>query len=302
MDVPKPTIDQVCAAVSEYSAPVEIGCGGFKTVFRAYHNGNPEVLKFIGLPTGSDLSPDAKAFRDECLGRAKREIKLLGQCKSSTIVKLGTLEPQLISIGEVDYVVYSEESLEGNDLGKLIKTNVEKPSATECIELLKSLISAIVELWSLGIIHRDIKPQNVIKLNDQKRPFVVLDLGIAFSVIDTALTFNAMNRLPPATFRYIAPEMANPGFRSTLDYRSDLYSAALTVFEYASHVHPIAKDGDDSLKTIARAITDAPKSLFQLRNDLPVAFCQLIDQLLKKKPALRPSNPQLLLTRLDQLI
>jgi serine/threonine protein kinase len=247
------------------------------------------------------MSPEVMAFRKECLSRAIREAKLLGQCESPFIVKLGLLAPQKLEIDGFDYVVYSEEYLNGPDLWKLINDNGERPPLLECVDLMKCLILAIQQLWSNGVIHRDIKPQNVIKLSDPKRHFVLLDLGIAFSLVDTALTFNAQHRLPPATIKYLAPEMINPNFRASLDYRSDLYCAALTVYEYAAHQHPLSKGDGDLFQTISRAVTKAPEHLARLRDDLPSDFCTLVDQLLKKKPALRPSNVKRLLTQLENL-
>lgn len=301
MQIPHPTLDQVIQALPNYVDTEEIGRGGFKTVFKALRGDTWEVVKFIGLPKDSAMSPEAKAFRDECLGRAMRETKVLGNCESPFIVKLGALEPKILEIDGFDYVAYSEEYLDGPDLWKLILAGGERPAQSECTKLLECLIRAIEELWSRGVIHRDIKPQNVIKLDNPERPFVLLDLGIAFSLVDTALTFDERNRLPPATYKYLAPEMANPGFRANLDYRSDLYSAALTVFEYAAHEHPLAKGGDDLFRTISRAVQEPPKSLSRLRGDLSTVFCMIIDQLLKKKPVLRPANLEQLLTRLEKL-
>ena len=84
--------------------------------------------------------------------------------------------------------------------------------------------------------------------------------------------------------------MANPNFRGNLDFRTDLYTIALTVFEYAAGQHPIAHDSDDPIRTVSRALHESPKPLQNFRPDFTPEFCKLVDQLLKKKPALRPAN------------
>lgn len=151
---------------------------------------------------------------------------------------------------------------------------------------MRCLLEAVKEIWSMRYIHRDIKPANVIKLNDPDRPFVLIDLGIAFGLLESGLTVQGV----PCTARYLAPEMGNPKFRGNLDYRTDLYTVALTVFEYSAGQHPIARDSDDPIRTVTRALHQPAKPLHDLRPDFSPKFCQMIDQLLKKKPALRPAN------------
>jgi serine/threonine protein kinase len=153
------------------------------------------------------------------------------------------------------------------------------------------LIIAIDELWGeFKTVHRDIKPGNVMKTSELERPFVLLDLGIAFGAEGTALTVGASHRPPVATYRYFAPEMAKPDFRQNLDYRADLYASALTVFEYAAKKHPLAQDRDDLFQSVTRAISQAPESLKVRRPDFSDEFCELVGQMLKKTPALRPGN------------
>ncbi len=297
MSTPNLTEAQVAALCLEYSGVTKIAHGGFKTVYRAERDGVTEVIKVIAIPDG-DGTEDQVRFRDECIGRVKREVHILTQCTSPYLVKTGTLELSAHEVDGHDYVIYSEEFLDGDDLWRILRAATDRPDEAEAKRLLFCLIKAIEEIWSLKVIHRDIKPGNVVKLDDPDRPFVLLDLGIAFSLIETGLTFNAGFRPPPATYRYLAPEMGDPGFRSSLDFRADLYTAALTVFEYSSGEHPIARDGDDAMLTVTRALRLAPKSLGAVRRDFSPDFVRLIDQLLKKKPALRPAN----LTRLIEFL
>lgn len=295
MQTPPLTVDQVAALCPDFSDLQEIGAGGFKTVYRALREGQPEVIKVISIPRADD--PDLEKFREECLGRVRREVGILQQCQSPFLVKLASLPLEAHEVNGDLYAIYSEELLDGPDLWKLIRNKAPLPSEEEAKLLMNCLLKAIQEIWSLRYIHRDIKPANVIKLDDANRPFVLIDLGIAFGLLETGLTYNAAFRDPPATFRYLAPEMANPAFRTTIDYRSDLYTAALTVFEYTAGRHPIARDSDDLVRTVTRALHDAPQPLQKLRPEFSREFCGLIDQLLKKKPSLRPAN----LSRLIQL-
>jgi serine/threonine protein kinase len=130
----------------------------------------------------------------------------------------------------------------------------------------------------------------------------VLDLGIAFSVADTPLTFDASQRLPPGTYRYLAPEMLQPGFRDSIDFRSDIYTAAMTVYEYAAGLHPLAKNKDDLIATLSRIVRESPKSLGEYRADLTPFLIGTVDQMLKKIPALRPSNINMLIDKLERNI
>jgi serine/threonine-protein kinase len=228
----------------------------------------------------------------------RREIEALAKCQRPEIVKLGQIPATDIVIQNEDYIAYTEEFLEGKNLGEIIAAKAPKPDEQELRTLFVSLLAAIKELWGHGYVHRDIKPLNVIKHNQPDRPFVLLDLGIAFSIRETALTFNPNERIV-ASFRYLAPEMMNFGFRENLDYRSDLYTAALTVFEYAVQQHPLARSQDDMMRTISRALHQPPTPLKQARPDLSDFLCQTVDQMLKKKPALRPANLNLLITQLQ---
>lgn len=269
--------------------------GGFKAVFSAMAGAKKEALKLIHIPPVANPSKEDEVLaQKESKGRVRRELGLLGKIKCPEIVKLGSLAPTEVQIEGSDFIAYTEEFLDGKDLWDILTARGAKPSEDELRALFTSLITAIEELWGQHkTVHRDIKPLNVMKLADPKRPFVLIDLGIAFVVGETALT----NAGVPRTNRYMAPEMIQANFRDSLDYRSDLYTAALTIYEYAAQRHPIAGTLEDAMVTITRAVRDIPAPLKDHRADLSADFCETIDQLLKKKPALRPSNLKALLAK-----
>lgn len=282
-----PTEAEVVGAFPEVSELAFVSEGGFKFVYRASIGGRREIFKLVRLPASGN-SDDERAYREECQARIQREVALLGKLKQPEIVKLGALAPRVATVGGLDCVGYSEELLDGPNLWEVIQAKGPKPTEAESMRLLLSLLLAIRELWGHEVIHRDIKPQNVIRLGAPERPFVLLDLGIAYVHGETGLTNDAARVM--ATGRYFAPEMAKAGFRQNLDFRTDLYTAGLTVFEYSAQFHPLARTGDDPIRTISRAIHQAPASLRSKRPDFSEVFCRQIDQMLKKKPALRPAN------------
>lgn len=287
MQPPKLPASELTPIFPQFRGLHEIGHGGFKTVYKGIVGGVSEVLKVVSIPAPDDpTDKDQIRFQEECVARVRREVGILSRCNSPFLVKLGSVPLAEHVIDGFTYSIYSEEFLDGSDLWKLIKGHGPLPSEQEAKQLMRCLLVAVKEIWSLRIIHRDIKPANVIKISDPNRPFVLIDLGIAFGLLETGLTVQGV----PCTARYLAPEMGNPSFRGNLDYRTDLYTTALTVFEYCANQHPIARDSDDPIRTVTRALHQPAKPLRDLRTDFTPAFCQLIDQLLKKKPALRPAN------------
>jgi serine/threonine protein kinase len=300
MSFTPPTAEQIRQSFPQITEAHFLKQGGFKAVYRVAIGGRAEAFKLVNIPRLPQ--PDlAEQFRVESLGRIKREVQVLGSCRSPVLVKLGGIAPCEVQMAGLDFVAYSEEFLAGEDLRKMIQANA-RPSEAELRQLLTCLLKAIRELWSLPgrFIHRDIKPDNVMRLSDPSRPFVLLDLGIAFSVFDTPLTFDAQNRMPPGTFRYLAPEMLQLDFQETLDFRSDVYAAGLTVFEFAAGQHPLAQNRDDLLTTLSRITKETPKALKDFRPDLAPWFCQMVNRMLKKLPALRPANLDALIARLEE--
>lgn len=290
----KPNIELLGEAIENIGKLRFINEGGFKAVYELIIDGKKEALKVIFIPRESDESEG----NSEIIFRVKREIESLSLCDCPYIVKLGTLAPRSCMIKGLDYIIYTEEFLEGQTLLEHIKAG-KRPNFSECKALFICFLEAIRELKNKGLIHRDIKPGNVFVLEDSTRPYVILDLGIAFKLQSTAITKNPEDRL--GTLPYMSPETFNPNFREFIDYRSDLYSAAVTLYEYASGIHPIARKGEDDFTTMYRIANTKPDSISSHRSDLPESFCLIIDQLIRKKPALRPSNLEELISKMEAM-
>ena len=290
--IDKPDIQKINIIVPEASNLEEIGSGGFKVVYKALIKDKTEAVKLVQIPSDEN---DADV-RDENLRRIVREIDILKRATSPYLVKLGSIEPRPCEIDGIEYVIYSEEYIAGKNLRQMIQADYI-PKKDELVELAICLLDAIRDLSGLNVIHRDIKPDNIIITNDPERPYILLDLGIAFHIGGTRLTRDS-GRIP-GTLYYLAPEMLDQNFRQNLDYRADLYTIALTLYEFASGDNPFANASDPQFTTLYRIKTHKPKPLKELRDDLPDSLCKLIDQLMRKVPALRPANIDKLINQME---
>lgn len=276
-----------------------MAAGSYKSVYHVTRSaGSPdEVLKVVCLPVARKLEDEEALYQQE-LGRVQRETAILGACNSPFVVKLGKLSPRTMEVAGHPCFAYTEELLSGSDLASVINFNAGAlPAEAEVKNLLRCLVAAIQVLWrDHRVVHRDIKPANVFSTRDPARPYVLIDLGIAYDVTVPGLTLRKSD--VPHTPLYMAPEMLSADFRETMSYRSDLYAAGLSAFEFAAGVHPLAKSGDDLRKTYTRVMHQEPPPLEKLRPDLSAPLCVLINQLLKKSPSLRPANMALILNQI----
>src|SRR6266496_2926855 len=116
--------------------------GGFKAVYRAMIAGDAEALKVVKIPPIQNTA-EAEAFRREMIGRVRREVEALGKCRSPEIVKLGSIAATDVVIAADDYVVYSEEFIDGKNLAEVIAEHGPKPPEDELRKLFRSLLTAI---------------------------------------------------------------------------------------------------------------------------------------------------------------
>ena len=295
MTFPIPTTKGIQNALSLSDEPEFIDKGGFKAVYRVKFGAGNEVIKAVYVPPSGDEAQEEE--RSQLIARAEREIEALGSCESPVLVKLGSLTAKFCSIEGHDYLIYGEELLPGQSLVKWIGRE-PKPTYEELKGVFCALINLIKALAEKNYLHRDIKPANVMDTGLPDRPYVVLDLGIAFKMHGTELTRGGG---PPGTLRYMAPELLKPDYKDMMDFRCDLYAAALTVYVVASGVHPFAPKTEEEYVTTYRIMFSRPRPLGELRPDLPPAFCSIIDRCIRKKPALRYSQLDLVEKELREL-
>lgn len=190
-------------------------------VFRAYDATTDRVVALKVLP--ANLAED-----QEFQQRFRREARIAASLNDPHVVPIH-------SYGEIDGRLYVDMRLiEGRDLVQYIAENGGRLSPERAVAVVEQVAAALDSAHAAGLIHRDIKPKNILVTN--ARNFVYLiDFGIARTVADTSLTRTGHTM---GTVAYMAPER----FRGATDHRADVYSLACVLHECLTGRRPFAGD------------------------------------------------------------
>ncbi len=241
-----------------YKILSELGRGGMATVYLADQEKfeRKVALKVMAAALNSD--PDFKA-------RFIREAKLVAQLSHPNIVAV-------YDVGEHDGHLYmAMECHTGGDLKAKIRSGI---SPAEAVKLTCQIARALEFAHAKGVIHRDIKPDNILFRNDGSA--VLTDFGIAKQG-DAKTQFTQMGMVA-GTPKYMSPEQARG---LPLDAESDLYSLGIVFYEMLTGTVPFK--ADDSIALAIKHLKDPPPPL-------PVVlkkFQPFLDRLLAKEPAKR---------------
>jgi len=249
--------------IGRYEVLAELGRGGFGQVFRCLDPslGTPVAIKIL---TADDDAGMMVRFRNEAA--TSRRLR----------------HPNIVTIydfGEQDGIPYIVmELLEGEDLHRVIETH--RPlSLLHKIGIMSQMASGLGHAHNEGVIHRDVKPANVMLLRDGT--VKMMDFGIAL------ITQSTHSRLTPrgamiGTLRYMAPEQ----FRGAEpDARSDIFSYGLIFYELLSGVHPFY--ATDAAAQMYNILSVEPAPIRQFCPDCPPELQSILARLLCKDPDLR---------------
>jgi serine/threonine protein kinase/tetratricopeptide (TPR) repeat protein len=207
--------------------------------------------------------------------RFDREAKAIAALNHPNIVTIHSVEE------DQGVVFLTMELVEGTTLGELIT-----PGGMALGTLLKlaiPLADAVGAAHQRGITHRDLKPANVMVTADER--VKVLDFGLAklqddLASLEQTATLEATGEgRIVGTVAYMAPEQAE-GKR--VDHRSDVFALGTVLFEMATGQRPFT--GDTSVSVLSAIIKDTPKSVTDLRGDLPRELAKIVRRCLQKNP------------------
>lgn len=266
-----------------------LGAGGMGEVFKAW-NLNLDRIEAIKVVTSNEVTGSTIG-----LARFEREARVLAQLDHPCITTIyNTGRERGIAFIAMEYV-------RGKTLLQVVKdaqAKNEKVPADWAVEVMREVASALEHAHAAGVIHRDIKPNNIMITDDGE--VRVLDMGIA-RLLDPDSKASNSNLT-----RHVAglgtPEVMPPeqwADASSVSPASDIYSLGCTFFFLLIGKMPFTGESMHSL--MSAHLTEAPPAVHQLRKDVPPEVDQVIRKMLAKEPKDRYQSCTELLTDLNQV-
>jgi eukaryotic-like serine/threonine-protein kinase len=262
-----------------YELDCEIGRGGMGVVYRAKDRRLKRTVAIKVLP------PEL-AFRSDIKTRFLREAETAAQLNHPNIV-------DIYAVDEVEGIVYFVMAyITGDNLAKRLHDHGAL-SVDETRRTLRDVADALAYAHERGVVHRDIKPDNILIDAQSGRPMVT-DFGIARAVSDGDTRLTATG-IAIGTPTYMSPEQA-AGER-TIDGRSDLYSLGIVGYQMLTGEPPFLANSTPAI--LVKHISERPTPLEQRRADVPPDLSRIIMLLLEKDPANRFPSAGAVVVALD---
>jgi eukaryotic-like serine/threonine-protein kinase len=263
----------------KYEIVDKIGSGGMAVVYRARHRafGETFAIKVVsGLLAGNE----------EFLARFKNEAIITRRLRHPNAVRVDDLDT---TDDGLPFIVM--EYVDGQSLRKVINTQGAIP-VPRALEIARQAASALAAAHELGIVHRDIKPDNILLVPQKDGTDVVkvLDFGIA-KVREGSIALEGgytptQTGMIVGTPQYISPEQALGMRGDDIDGRADIYSLGVVLYEMLTGELPF--HSDTPMGMMLHHIQSPPRPLREVRADLPIA--QTLSDVLLKTLAKDPSR------------
>jgi serine/threonine-protein kinase len=261
MNRPNEGNDLTNQIIGGYSILHRLGVGGMSEVYLAFQN---SLHRHVAL----------KVLRSDFVGSEEHEQRFLQEARSVASLMHPNIV-QVYDVGKFDSTLYiAQEYVPGSNLNAFIQRRGALP-VEEAVSILWQATSALQKAASIGLVHRDIKPDNLLLTPDGE--VKVADFGLArargksqnLTAVGVAL----------GTPLYMSPEQVQG---LIVESRSDLYSLGATAYHMLAGRPPFS--GDTALALAMQHIQAQPVDLAQLRPDLPAELVQIVHKLLKKSP------------------
>ncbi|HEY6337601.1 MAG TPA: tetratricopeptide repeat protein [Candidatus Sulfotelmatobacter sp.] len=252
-----------------------LGEGGMGAVYKAMDRelDRPVALKLI--------RPDL-ANNPSILARFKQELLLAHQVTHKNVIRI-------YDLGDADGVKFiTMEFVEGQDLRALIHQKKKFPP-DEAVEITQQICRALEATHSVGVIHRDLKPQNIMR--DQTGRVLLMDFGLARTIAGDGMT---QTGALVGTMEYMSPEQA---LAKDLDQRSDLFTLGLILYELLAGVTPFKSES--VVASLIKRTQERAVPVSDHDDTIPKALSNVVGKCLERDPSLRYQTAAELLRDLE---
>ncbi|HEX6502859.1 MAG TPA: protein kinase [Terriglobales bacterium] len=245
-----------------------LGEGGMGAVYKARDR---ELERVIALKV---IRPDL-AGHPEILQRFKQELILARQVTDTNIIRI-------FDLGEAGGIKFiTMEFVEGETLHHMLRTRGKLP-VEEVVNTLEQILSGLRASHKAGVIHRDLKPGNIMR--DTQGRIVIMDFGLARSLEGDGMTKTGAML---GTMEYMSPEQA---LGMELDARSDLFTLGLICYELLTGKMPF--HADSAVASLLRRTKERAVPMTDHDREIPGVLSNIISKCLERDPALRYQSAQ----------
>lgn len=265
-------------AIGRYRVESVLGRGAMGVVYKGYDEG---IDRYVAIKTvhRNLLSGEEGA---DWLQRFRREARAAGRCLHQNIVTV-------FEFGEQDGMPFIVmEYVEGRELSDIIRSS-DHIDRKQAVDLVSQVLDALHYAHANGIVHRDIKPGNIIILKDGT--VKVTDFGIA-RIDSTSMTAHGSVVGTPS---YMSPEQFTGG---EIDRRSDIFSTGVVLFELLTGQKPFP--GKSATEVMYKLLHHEPPAVTTLNPTLPIAMNAVVLKALSRDPNDRFANAGEFKTMLGQ--
>jgi tetratricopeptide (TPR) repeat protein/predicted Ser/Thr protein kinase/TolB-like protein len=252
-----------------------LGQGGMGAVYQAHDR---ELDRQVALK----VIRAEMAANPEILRRFKQELILARQITHRNVIRI-------FDLGQADGIKFiTMEYIEGEDLQGVLRRK-KKLDPSEAVNIISQVCRALEVAHSEGVIHRDLKPQNV--MMDKTGRAYVMDFGIARSMLTSGMTqTGALIGTPD----YMSPEQAKG---LSLDARSDLFTVGIILYELLTGQTPF--EADTTMGKLWKRTNEAARPIHELDESIPKPLSEIVRKCMERELNLRYQSAQDLLADLD---
>ncbi len=248
------------ALEGKYEVDREIARGGAARVFLARDGeGTSVALKVLHPELAVSVTAD----------RFLREISFLSKIDHPNIATL-------LDYGESDWLVYYVMPYVPGPTLRQHLDRVKKVSVSDTLRIARDLLAALTYAHEMGIVHRDVKPENVVLADTGP---VLMDFGIARAIAQSGQDRLTRSGFAVGTSTYMSPEQVSGA--EDIDHRSDVYSLGCVLFECLAGRPPFVASREELILSMHHQ--EKPPDVSRFRKDAPESLAGLVARALKKE-------------------